>query len=228
MPYVPSKKTDGKSTDREEINVAVEVLAEEIARKVTDNLSLVRVYTNTFQDVADALLELLSGNPVGSGAAVQLATVIYEVGKKYNYEGAYLGEFNYAFTRLIQRVPQTKVAKKEWATEVRYWAYGGGIVGSLMKASLYALTHHSGSEHMIAMGGIFMDIKDEYKWKVNRSYEATQIRKSGDAYDTPFRNILVEVTEKDGTSVGYLDVYIECKPGAPIEDVCSRGKLVLQ
>mgnify|MGYP001563533427 CR=1 FL=1 len=228
MPYVPSRKTDGKSTDREEIDVVVEVLAEEIAGKVTDNLSLVRVYVSNFQEVADTLLDLLSGNSVRSGAATQLATVIYEVGKRYDYEGAYLGEFNYAFTRLIQCVPQTKVAKKEWATEIRYWAYGGGIVGSLMKASLYALDHHSGSEHMIAMGGIFMDIKDEYKWKVNRSYEATQIRKSGDAYDTPFRNILVEVVEKDGTSLGYLDVYIECKPGAPIEDVYSKGKLVLE
>ena len=41
MPYVPSKKTDGKSTDREILDKFVEIQAEESAKKITNNLFVV-------------------------------------------------------------------------------------------------------------------------------------------------------------------------------------------
>lgn len=43
--------------------------------------------------------------------------------------------------------------------------------------------------------GVFIDIKDEYKRRVNTAYEAAQILKSGDCYDRiTFRTQLVPVT----------------------------------
>ena len=43
MPYVPSKKTDGKSTDREVIDIAVENLACKAANEITANPTLLDV-----------------------------------------------------------------------------------------------------------------------------------------------------------------------------------------
>ena len=64
MPYVPSKKTDGVSTDREVLDPLVKQLADKIA----------------------------------------------EVAQKYHYDGAFLGELNYALTRLIQHLPRALIA----------------------------------------------------------------------------------------------------------------------
>lgn len=55
MPYVPSKKTDEKSTDREVIDLAVEKAAQAAAEKITNNLSVIKVYKNVFSDVIDAI-----------------------------------------------------------------------------------------------------------------------------------------------------------------------------
>ena len=55
--------------------------------------------------------------------------------------------------------------------------------------------------------GVFIDIKDEYKVRVNKSYEIAQILKSGDCYDTPYFNKVVEVVNEEGKVVGHT--YIE-------------------
>ncbi|MFA6097106.1 MAG: hypothetical protein WC788_05760 [Candidatus Paceibacterota bacterium] len=202
MPYVPSKKTDHRSKDREILDAAVEGLAREAADEITNNLSLIKVYGNIFFRVADELAYLLKGGEVSQDHSSRLAKAIFEVGEGYEYEGAYLGEFNYAITRLIQRVPQIKVEHKEWNQEFRYWLYAV-TVEALIRASTYAQSLN------IGISGVFEDIKDEYKRRVNTAYEAEQIIKSGDCYDAPYYTKLVKVLDDEGKFVGYQEIMLK-------------------
>lgn len=202
MPYVPSKKTDDKSKDREILDVAVESLAKEAAAEITNNLSLIQVYRSIFFRVADELAYLLKGGEVSQDSSSRLAKAIFEVGKGHEYEGAYLGEFNYAITRLIQRVPQLKVEHKEWKEEFRYWLYAA-TVEALICASTYSQSLN------IGISGVFEDIKDEYKRRVNTAYEAEQIIKSGDCYYTPYYTRLVRVSDAEGKFIGYQEIMLK-------------------
>jgi len=210
MPYVPSKKTDGKSTDREVIDAALAPLVQRVAAEITNNFSLRKVYEHVFVDTARAMYHLLHWLTIGEiykafqleTDAIKLAKAILKTGEQYGYEGSYLGEFNYAFTRFIQCVPQIKVERGEWKDEFRYWLYAETI-----SALIYASRHTEGLN--IGVDGVFIDIKDEYKWRVNRSYETAQIIKSGDCYSAPYYNKPVEVVDESGAHVGY--VYVDVK-----------------
>jgi hypothetical protein len=221
MPYVPSKKTDGKSTDREILDSAVENLAKVVAAKITNNLSLIEVYKSIFAKVVQELHSLTRGAGVSSESAESaLARAIHEVGVKYGYEGAYLGELNYAFTRFIQRVPQIKVKNGEWTQELRYWLYA---------ATVEALTYTASETKGLGIGvsGVFEDIKDEYKRRVNTAYEAEQIMKSGDCYDGPYYTRLVEVVDESDAHVGYQEVMLK-RDNATLDKDILEGKVVLK
>ena len=220
MPYVPSKKTDGKSTDREVLDLAVESLAEEAVGNITNNLSLVEVYKHVFIVVAQELHSIMRGKKTDSGSEGTLAKAIHEVGDKYGYEGAYLGELNYAFTRFIQRVPQIKVKNNVWTQEIRYWLYA-----TTVEALIYA--SHETRTLGIGVSGVFEDIKDEYKRRVNVSYEAEQILKSGDCYDTPYYTRLVEVVDENGTHVGHQEIMLKRSNDTINKDLLD-GKIVLK
>lgn len=202
MPYVPSKKTDGKSTDREVLDAVVERLASDVVARISNNLSLVTVYRFVFMDVAKSLHSLIHGASTDKSIEVELAQAIHDVSAKYGYEGAFLGELNYAITRFIQRVPQLKVQGGVWAQELRYWLYA---------ATVEALTYASYETRDLGIGvsGVFEDIKDEYKRRVNTAYEAEQILKSGDCYDTPYYTRLVEVVDGNGTLVGHQEIMLK-------------------
>ena len=202
MPYVPSKKTDGGSTDREVLDAAVERLANDAVLKISNNLSLVAVYKHVFIRVAQSLHSITRGTSVNPSAEADFAKAIHDVGAKYGYEGAYLGEFNYAFTRFIQRVPQLKVQNGAWAQELRYWLYAATV-----EALAYASYETRGLG--IGVSGVFEDIKDEYKRRVNTAYEAEQILKSGDCYDTPYYTRLVEVVDETGALVGHQEIMLK-------------------
>ncbi len=205
MPYVPSKKTDGKSEDREIIDIAVEAVAQDAVKRIIDNQSLRRVYKDIFLKTAIRLGHYFSGIKLpGDSRERALAKAIYEVSEKYGYWGAHMGELNYAFTRFIQRVPQIKVEQGEWdkKNEFRYWIYAATV-----SALIYASRH---TEHLeIRVDGVFEDIKDEYKRRVNPAYEAEQILKSGDCYDTPYYTRLVEVVDEDGKLVGHQEIMLK-------------------
>ena len=222
MPYVPSKKTDGKSTDREILNSAVEKLAKVAAAKITNNLSLIEVYKSIFAKVAQELrsYSVIQGGVSSGSEESALARAIYEVGAKYGYEGAYLGELNYAFTRFIQRVPQIKVKNGEWTQELRYWLYA---------STVEALTYTAYETKGLGLGisGVFEDIKDEYKRRVNTAYEAAQIMKSGDCYDGPYYTRLVEVVDDRGAHVGYQEVMLK-RENATLDKDILEGKIVLK
>ena len=220
MPYVPSKKTDGKSVDREVIDAALEPLAKKAALAITNNKSLIRVYKNSFIRVVEVLDQLLHDLEVEDlSEEARLAIAIYEVAKPYAYEGAELGELNYATTRFIQRVPGLKVERDDWKQELRYWMYAS-TVEALILASLRTAKWESG------FGGVFEDVKDEYKRRVNTAYEAEQILKSGDCYDTPYYTRLVPVVDDSGKAVGYMEIMLKRDPSTVKLDVLP-GHLVL-
>lgn len=195
MPYIPR-------SDREIIDKRVEALAEFALGKITGNLSLIKVYKSIFFELASDLRSLLSGLEINVGEIANLAHDIYSMGAKYGYGGAYLGELNYAITRLIQRVPQIKVERGDWSSDLRYWIYAT-TVEALIVAS------YETREWGIGVSGVFEDIKDEYKRRINVSYEAAQIAKSGDCYNASYYTRLVEVVDKDGAHIGYQEIMLK-------------------
>jgi len=218
MPYVPSKKTDGKSEDREVLGQAVEYVAKEASILITNNLSLIGVYRSVFAGICRILSGLARGATVDQYVpthVILLAEAIFYVAKKYNYEGAFLGELNYAVTRFIQRVPQIKVAREDWkeSDELRYWLYACTV-------EALAGTATAQQDSCLGIGGVFEDIKDEYKRRVNTAYEAAQIKKSGDCYDTPYYTRLVEVRDEDSDAVlAYMEQMCKRAPETLDKDI---------
>lgn len=216
MPYIPSKKTNAKSQDRKIIDAAVESLAQEAAKQIIYNRSLIKVYKGIFLRTAQTLASLLRGKKIKEYyfLADKLACAIFLVAKEYNYDGAELGVFNYAITRFIQRVPQIKVALGDWkiADEFRYWLY------AYTASALVWASRHTESLG-VGFDGLFTDILHEYKWKVNRPYEAAQIIKNGDCYDTPHYTRLVRVLDKNGKVIGHTDIFLKRNSATLKKDV---------
>lgn len=134
--------------------------------------------------------------------AKQLADGIAKVSEKYKYDGAFLGELNYALTRLLQHLPRALMQQCKFKDETRYW----------LQAGLF---------------GVFLDVVLEYKRRVNTSYEAAQIVKSGDCYDTPYYTRLVEVVRKDGTQVGFQEIMLKRGDDTLCADMV-KGKIILE
>lgn len=203
MPYVPSKKTDRVSTDREVIDKIVEVLSQDLAFQIGNNYDLKTVYTDSFLTIGKMILR----NYRNSSNEAIFVDKVLTIGDNYGYYGAFLGELNYGITRIIQRVPQILAQQGKCGLQVgkelRYWLY------AMTVASLIAVANKLSLEDNIGISGVFEDVKDEYKVRVNKSYEIEQILKSGDCYDTPYFNKIVEVVDEDGIVVGHT--YIELK-----------------
>ena len=223
MPYVPSEKTDGKSQDRNILDAAVELAAKQAATEIdtVDNFTLIRVYKSVFRRVAYELFreetarrEGTTKSVFGNDVCQELGATIYRVGATYGYVGAFLGELNYALTRFIQRVPQIMVETGKWPekNELRYWSY------ACATEALWAIALET-KDRDIGLLGVFMDIALEYKWRVNRSYEAAQIVKSGDCYYAPWYTRVIEVVDESGSHIGRQEVYLERSPETLDKDV---------
>lgn len=222
MPYIPSKKTDGKAVDRDILDVAVERAARDAAAKITNNLSLIGTYRDIFLNAAIAINDRYTrGEGANDSTEDSLGATVWNVGTSHGYEGAFLGELNYAITRFIQRVPGIKVERGDWAKkdEFRYWLYAATI-SALLAAS------RKSEQYGIGLDGVFEDIKDEYKRRVNTAYEATQIVKSGDCYDTPYYTRLVQVVGDSGR-IGYVEIMLERSTDTLGKDVLD-GTLILK
>ena len=221
MPYAPSEKSPVPAKDRAILDPLVENLALEVsAHKMDGSRSLIKIYKEVFLGLADQLHYLFLGIRSDFHYSAELflkkkenkltvldplAEAIYGLEKTYGYEGACLGELNYPMTRFIQRVPQLKVKRGEWKddNELRYWVYA-----STVEALAYAHIRTT-LDMELGIGGVFEDVKDEYKWRVNRAYEIFQILKSGDCYDTPYYSRIIELVDEDGGHVGYQDVMMQ-------------------
>ena len=152
-------------------------------------------YRRAFLEIAGyiAALEQKRGRSPASKAQ-QLAATIVDVARGYGVKGGWTGELNYAITMLIQLVPYEMQRRKAWEESLRYWIYAE-TVGALTRTA-YDLHARTGDDYIgNGLAGVFEDIKDEYKRRVNSAYEAAQILKSGDCYDyVPFRTQLVAAT----------------------------------
>lgn len=205
MPYVPSEKTVPPAEDRKILNPLVEAVAEKAASEVVVNRDLVPVYTRIFDNVGNALEMLIAEDwptaMILDAPEDKLALAIYGLRKKYGYDGAEDGELNYSITRFIQRVPQMKVKGESWkdSDELRYWLYA-----RTTQALTRAASHFEDSD--TGIGGVYEDVKDEYKRRVNKPYETAQILKSGDCYDTPYYTRLVEVVDSKGKHIGHIEI----------------------
>ena len=206
MPYVPSRKTD--MDDREVIDLAVAKVARYAASKITNNLSLIRIYRKIFLDLVYDLSSFLKDmRPLAeSGEVKKLAQAIYEVSKKYEYEGAYLGELNYAITQFIQLVPNYKFEGFVWDQELRYWIY-------VCTVDVLVWASRKTEDLGIGVSGVFVDAKDEYKRRVNAAYEAEQILKNGDCYFASYYTRLVEIVDEEGKLIGHQEIMMKRSDG---------------
>jgi len=201
MPYIARE-------DRPALDGRVAALAGEVAARLTKKNGDTDVsceYRKVFRRIAVALGELESGTrPRRKGAPEQLAVEIFDGAKKHKQRGAWLGNLNYSVTRLIQVVPTVMVRRRAWKEKFRYWLYAQ-TVGALERAAMDC--HAKGTDDWFYDGlvGVFVDVKDEYKRRVNAAYEAVQIMKSGDCYDTPYRTEVIEVRNKAGVLEGYRE-----------------------
>jgi len=134
--------------------------------------------------------------------AKALADGIAQVAAGYKYDGAFLGELNYSLTRLIQHLPRSLQQFQGFKDEIRYWLYAGIV-------------------------GVLVDVKDEYKRRVNTAYEAAQIEKSGDCFDTPYYTRLVDVVTENGTKIGTMEVQLKRTPETLVLDTLPY-KLVVK
>lgn len=213
MPYVPSEKTDGKSDDRIRIDKAVEALAIEIVELTKGDVrKLSRIYIEELQHIGRDLASQ-EKDTVDTLCEGTVAHVVFDVGAKYNYDGAWFGELNYAITRLIQVVPRIATEKGFYSSELRYWLYAT-TAGVLKNVSDYFSNQVDNADEnnqwiYIGLTGIFIDILHEYKRRVNTSYEAAQIIKSGDCYTTPYLTQLAEIVSEDGKVVGHIEVMLK-------------------
>lgn len=129
-----------------------------------------------------------------------LAEAIATVAARHGYEGAFAGELNYSLTRLLQEIPRELIKKGIITEEIRYW----------IQPLMY---------------GVLLDVALEHKRRVNVAYEAEQIVKSGDCYDTPFYSRLIEVVDKNGKHVGYQEVMLKRSDDTLNKDII--GKMIL-
>lgn len=113
-----------------------------------------------------------------------LAEAIAHVSARHNYEGAFAGELNYSLTRLLQKIPRELIKQGQIKEELRYW----------IQPLMY---------------GVLLDVALEHKRRVNVAYEADQIVKSGDCYDTPYYTRLVKVLDREGNHVGYQEIMLK-------------------
>lgn len=135
-------------------------------------------------------------------AAAAAATAIAEVAKAYGYEAAFAGELNFFLTRLLQHLPRELVRCGTTKEELRYW----------IQPLMY---------------GVLFDVALEHKRRVNVAYEAAQIVKSGDCYDTPYYTRLVEVVDERGNVIGHQEIMLKRSLDTVNEDVL-KGQLVLK
>ena len=203
MPYIPP-------CNRPEIDEKVDVLAEKISAELIakgETAEISVLYRSAFKSVASHIASLeYDMNLSTESAEEELAYVIVEKAAMYDQVGAWVGELNYAITMLIQMVPYKMHKKGVWSEALRYWLYAQ-TVGALTRTA-YEL-HSKMKNDYVANGliGVFEDIKDEYKRRVNIPYEAAQINKSGDCFDhSPYRTKLVPFRVND--TEGFIEVQL--------------------
>jgi hypothetical protein len=202
MPYIANE-------DRPLIDLEVQNVADEI---VQFSVTPIQVFDRFYKAMRDACM-IIDACQNGFGITIpsvakRLGRTIFDMARKYNYDGAWLGGLNYATTRLIQIIPKIIVEKNMITEEFRYWYYAEvvGYLGALVK--FYQDVDNTDWINQ-GFAGVFEDVKDEYKRRVNVSYEAYQNIKTGDCYDSPYYTRLIEVKDQLGNPIGYQEIMVK-------------------
>ncbi len=205
MPYIPPE-------NRPAINEAVDALAEQMADELEHTGGTAEIserYREAFMDMARFIAAVEAAPespPEPESEAQRVADAVVDMAAAYNQKGGWLGELNYAVTTLVQAVPFKMYQRGAWEEALRYWLYAE-TVGALTRTA-YELHEKSGNKWVPnGLAGVFEDVKDEFKRRVNSAYEAAQIRKSGDCYHmVPFRTQLVPM--EVGEVSGFIEVML--------------------
>src|ERR1022692_3312233 len=112
MPYIAAE-------DRPHLDRIVDSLADELASKLSEKMNgdteVSSCYKEAFLAVAEKLRGLQGGErQPAQSKAEELAFEIFAGAEKHGYRGAWVGGFDYALTRLIQRVPVEMVEREAW------------------------------------------------------------------------------------------------------------------
>ncbi len=183
MPYV-------KESHRKKLDPLIEVISDELARAASvleKPQEIGEIYFSTFLEISRLLKELATGSRLSltSGSTQRLAKVIFEVGTED--KSFWAGDLNYALTRVIQIVPRKLVEKRKWEKEFRYWTYA--VTSGALESTALAISREAWPKEEeepwldVVLVGVLLDIKDEYKRRVNAPYEIEQQRVNGDCYD---------------------------------------------
>ncbi len=212
-----------EKTERDGLDPYINGLAEDIAKDLSGKPNkqgkrtaqqeedVSGLYKQAILQVADTIIEIEGGKSVSAETPAQkLGQQILEAAKKSSDGLGWFGGFNYSITRLIQAVPHIMVVNLEWQAEFRYFLYAL-TAGAIEQSAIEIRTRQvpANLEWVVnGLVGTLFDVKDEYKRRVNISYEAIQIKKSGDCYDVPFRTEVVEVKDPDGNK-GYQEIMMD-------------------
>lgn len=189
MPYV-------KASHRKKLDPLVNRVSEELVQSsllLEKPQQVGQLFFSSFLEIAKFLRGLesrggsISTSQTGSALA-ELGKGIFEVGGGDG--GFWAGDLNYSLTRIFQIVPRELAARKKWDREFRYWTYAI-IAGALERTALAiggseSSSSPSGAWIDTVLVGVFLDVKDEYKRRVNVPYEEKQIQVNGDCYDVEF------------------------------------------
>lgn len=183
MPYV-------KESHRKKLDPMLDLVSDEIveaASLLEKPQQIGQVYFSTFFEVCRLVKELVTGVPSSSSSknSQRLAKLIFETGTE---DGSFwAGDLNYVLTRIIQIVPRKLVEKRKWEKEFRYWTYA--VTAGALERTALAISYESSPKKEeeswlnVVLVGVLLDIKDEYKRRVNVPYEIEQQKANGDCYD---------------------------------------------
>jgi hypothetical protein len=183
MPYVPGLKTMARewlkydgNTNPTEAELATAVEALKGEVLLLGREAVVTKYETIFPRD-----KIADDREILDVLAQATAKGIAEVAAKYKYKGAHAGELNYTLTRILNHLPRELMKTGEMKSELRYY----------FNAIIY---------------GVLLDVALEHKTRVNKAYEIAQIKKSGDCYDGPYYNRVMDVMTKDGKTIGSIMV----------------------
>ncbi len=182
MPYV-------KKDHRDKLDPVIQKVSEELAASAKQEASnphkISQIYFERFREISYELACLAARTRAVEDSAEssrELARIAFETG---NSDGSFwAGDLNYSLTRVIQLVPKNLVKSGVWQKEFRYWIYAA-TCGGLERAALSTDRFSGDIDEWIKtiIVGVLVDIKDEYKRRVNAPYEEKQIAMNGDCYD---------------------------------------------
>jgi hypothetical protein len=190
MPYI--QKEDRPYLDKIVLELSDEIV--NLLKNKNGDTDLASLYKEKISDVIQAIINKESGKVIDDNInAYKLGSAIFDVSTKYNYRGAWLGELNYAITRLIQIVPYNLYKQGIFKEPFRYWIYA--LTAGALESVAIDFSKKRKIPEWIKIGiiGVINDVKDEYKRRVNTAYESYQIEKNGDCYEySPYHTELIK------------------------------------